>query len=204
MKMKVVSIDNPNSYSDVICSKQGGVVLNLAPMNKLLSVDKKNKRVVVEPGITIHDLGKQLEKHDLHFKRLLTSGITVAGGLGTGAHHSSLKIGSEFSDYVTRLKLVNAEGNCRARWRTSTEAAAIHLGYLGAIVEVELKVDDMHKLRYGYISGDDDGVESIIEDEVRKHEYARVSWFVGAGAVLDYYDRVSWMSTAIRITTLGK
>ena len=61
-----------------------------------------------------------------------------------------------------------------------------------AIVEVELKVDDMHKLRYGYISGDDDGVNPIIEDEVRKHEYARVSWFVGAGRfVLDYYDRVS-------------
>ena len=112
MKMKVVSIDNPNSYSDVICSKQGGVVLNLAPMNKLLSVDKENKRVVVEPGITIHDLGKQLEKHDLVFQTTADfSGITVAGGPSTGAHHSSLKIGSGIHDYVTRLKLVNAGGN---------------------------------------------------------------------------------------------
>ena len=142
-------------------------MLNLAPMNKLLSVDKKIS--VSEPGITIHDLGKQLEKHDLVFQTTADfSGITVAGGLGTGAHHSSLKIGSGIHDYVTRLKLVNAEGNFVELVGEQAQNAAIHLGYLGAIVEVELKVDDMHKLRYGYISGDDDGVESIIEDEVEK------------------------------------
>ena len=141
----------------------------------------------------------------LYSKRLRLSGITVAGGLGTGAHHSSLKIGSGIHDYVTRLKLVNAEGNFVELVGEQAQNAAIHLGYLGAIVEVELKVDDMHKLRYGYISGDDDGVESIIEDEVRKHEYARVSWLsVQVALFSTSTTEFLWMSTAIRITTFGK
>lgn len=214
--LKVVSISSPNSYSDVICSKQGGVVINLAAMNEIISVDKKNKTVRVQPGVTIDKLGRYLEKYDLVFPTTADfSGITVAGGMGTGAHHSSLKRSAGVHDYVKSITLVDAKGSLRVLKGKQAKNAAIHLGYLGAIVEVELNLESMFKLRYGSESGLDDGIEEVIEAKVRSHDYARVSWFAGVGRyVLDYYDQVElseegdsfhnvWASSAGASSILG-
>ncbi|SMF58559.1 D-arabinono-1,4-lactone oxidase [Pseudobacteriovorax antillogorgiicola] len=190
--LKVVSIDNPNSYSEVLCPEKGGIVINVAPMNKLLNVDAVNKMVTVQPGITIDQLGRELEAYKLIFPTTADySGITVAGGMGTGAHHSSLKRHAGIHDYVEKLTIVDGTGSIRILEGAEAREAAVHLGYLGAIVEVVLKVEDMFKLRYGYKAGSDRDLEQLIEQEVRSHDYARVSWFVGVGRyIVDYYDQV--------------
>ena len=73
----------------------------------------------------------------------------------------------------------------------------------------------MFKLKYGYESGLDEGIEESLEAKVRSHDYARMSWFVGSGRyVLDFYDRVSieekgdsfhnvWASSAGASSLLG-
>ena len=44
---------------------QGGIILMLSRMNRILEVDAKNKKVKVEPGVTWEQVQTELEKHGL-------------------------------------------------------------------------------------------------------------------------------------------
>ena len=44
---------------------QGGILLNLSRMNKIVEINERNRWVVVEPGVTYATLQNELEKHDL-------------------------------------------------------------------------------------------------------------------------------------------
>jgi FAD/FMN-containing dehydrogenase len=53
--------------------RQGGIVLNLSRLNKILSVDAKNWHCVIEPGVTASMLQDELEKHQL--RAMLSFGV---------------------------------------------------------------------------------------------------------------------------------
>ena len=53
--------------------RQGGIVLNLSRMNKILSVDTKNWFCVIEPGVTVSALQDELEKYQL--RAMLSFGV---------------------------------------------------------------------------------------------------------------------------------
>ena len=214
--MKVISLDAPNSYSDVICAKVGGLVLNLKNFANIISVDNDKKTVTVGPGITIDRLNQELLAKNLVFPTTADySGITVAGGLGTGAHNSSLTVEAGIHDYIQSMKVVDGQGNLVEIAGEDAKKLSVHLGYLGAIVEITLKVEENSKLRYGFESGSDDGLEDKVLEMVRSHDYAKVSWFVGVGRyVMDFYNKVPvetkgdsyhnlWQSTAGPIRFVG-
>lgn len=45
--------------------RQGGIILNLSRMNKILAVDSENWSCIIEPGVTVSQLQDELEKHQL-------------------------------------------------------------------------------------------------------------------------------------------
>ncbi len=45
-------------------ASQGGVIVDLSGMNKILEIDTKNRKVKIEPGVTWHQLQDALIKHD--------------------------------------------------------------------------------------------------------------------------------------------
>ncbi|MFC1591704.1 FAD-binding oxidoreductase [Thermodesulfobacteriota bacterium] len=45
--------------------KEGGIILDLSRMNKILSIDRDNWSAVIEPGVTVAQLQDELEKHQL-------------------------------------------------------------------------------------------------------------------------------------------
>ncbi len=45
--------------------RQGGIMLNLSRMNKILTVDAENWSCIIEPGVTVSQLQDELEKHQL-------------------------------------------------------------------------------------------------------------------------------------------
>jgi len=53
--------------------KEGGIVLNLSRMNKILEVNEDNWHCVIEPGVTARQLQEELEKHQL--RAMLPYGI---------------------------------------------------------------------------------------------------------------------------------
>lgn len=190
--IRVVSLAAPRSYSPVICPEKGSVILNLQEFNQLLSVDPDKQTAVVQPGILINDLQDQLHEHGFTF--LATpdySGITIAGGMGTGAHHSSLNISTEVGEWVESVKLIDGHGNHRTLSGEEHDLGRVHLGLLGAIYELTIRIQPQHKLRYQFEKFSDDTLEQDVIQLVRRHDYARVLWFPSQKTfILDSFDQV--------------
>lgn len=72
---KIVMLANEHKTPIVPCSssihfhgatvpKQGGIILDLTRMNKILEIDEPNKRVRIEPGVTWEQIENELEKRE--------------------------------------------------------------------------------------------------------------------------------------------
>lgn len=53
--------------------RQGGIILNLSRMNKILAIDEKNWSCIIEPGVTVSQLQDALAQHQL--RALLPFGV---------------------------------------------------------------------------------------------------------------------------------
>ena len=190
--MKVISVERSNSDNAFICPEHGGLLLNVWPMHEVLRLDETNLTVTVQPGIRATDLSAYLHEAGYAIRAMPDyTGVSIAGSIATGAHHSSLNIPAGMADMVTALTIVDGRGEVRRFEGDDVSQATVHLGMLGVVVEVTLRIEPQFKVQYGHESGSDEDLEFFIEDLVRSHEYARVMWFAGNGRyVADYYDRV--------------
>ncbi len=208
-RIKAISVPASNSNSRFICPEQGGILLNLANMNRVRGLDRAAQTVSVEPGVRMEDLSRFLHEHGYAVTTMPDyTGVSVAGGMATGAHNSSLRFANAIADLAVSMTVVDGLGRVRVLTGAALAASAVHLGLLGVVVEVTLQVVPQFKLRYGHASGTDRGLEEHILSDVAAHDYAKVMWFAGNGRyVLDYYDRVAldtpgrsqhnlWSSTA--------
>lgn len=91
---------------------QGGIVLSLEKMNRILEIDTANMVAVVEPGVITNDLNEQLKEHNLFFAGYPMSvescfiGGNVAENAGGGR---AVKYGVT-GRYVIGLEVVTPEG----------------------------------------------------------------------------------------------
>ena len=191
--LKVISVPQSHSNSGFVCPAHGGLLLNVGQMNRVLDLNAESQTVTVQPGIRAFELSKYLHEYGFAIRAMPDyTGVSIAGGIATAAHHSSLQIASGMADMVESMVIVDGRGEVRRFEGAEVASAAAHLGMLGVVVEVTLRVEPQFKLRYGHEKGRDDDLEAQIESMVRAHDYARVMWFAGNGRyVLDYYDRVS-------------
>ena len=60
----VSSPGGPRCHGGTIAS-QGGVMLDLSGMNRILNIDRKDKMAVIEPGVTFDQFDGELRKHGL-------------------------------------------------------------------------------------------------------------------------------------------
>lgn len=190
--LKVISVQRSNSNNGFVCPTQNGVLLNLWQMNRVLSIDTANNTVTVQPGVRAFELSSYLHEYGYAITTMPDyTGVSIAGGIATGAHHSSLKIASSMADLVREIVIIDGLGQRRIFSGDDAAKAAVHIGMLGVVVEITLAIEPQYKLRYGHESGADTFLEYEIEDKVRQHDYARVMWFAGNNRyVLDHYDRV--------------
>lgn len=139
--IRVVSLDASRSYSPVICPEAGGIILNVKGLNRLISVDTESQTAMVEPGLLIDELQDKLDP--LGFTFPVTpdyNGISIAGGMATGAHHSSLRIASAIGDWVEEIKLVDGQGSLRTLSGKQLDLSRVHLGLLGVIYQLKLRI----------------------------------------------------------------
>ncbi len=93
-------------------SRDGGIVLGFARMNRILQVDATNQRVVVEPGVVNSELSAAVARYGLYFapdpssQKASTIGGNVAENSG-GPH--TLAYGVTVN-HVTGLEVVLADG----------------------------------------------------------------------------------------------
>ena len=189
--LKVISLPTSNSNSGFICPEQGGLLLNLGKMNGVLNLDQESQVVTVQPGIRAVELSTYLHQYGFAIPAMPDyTGVSVAGGIATAAHHSSLQFPTSMADMVESIVIVDGTGEIQRFTGSDVAAVSAHLGMLGVVVEISLRVEPQFKLKYGFEKGQDDQLEANIEAMIRNHDYARVMWFAGNGRyVLDYYDR---------------
>ena len=190
--LRVVSLPAPRSYSPVICPEEGGAILNLQNFNQLLSLDKTQKTAIVQPGLLISDLNELLNKEGFTFPVMPDyNGVSLAGAMGTGAHHSSLRIATAVGDWVEEMKIVDGRGELRTLRGQDLDTARVHLGLLGVIYELKIRVLPQYKLRYKFEKIADSRIEQDVERLVREHDYARAMWFPSQKTfILDSFDKV--------------
>jgi FAD/FMN-containing dehydrogenase/Fe-S oxidoreductase len=101
---------------------RGLVIDNSKYLNRILSLDVENRRCVVEPGIVLDDLNRQLKKHGLYFPVDVStaSRATIGGMAGNNSCGGrSLRYGT-MRDNVVAIDAVLADG------------AAMHFGEISA------------------------------------------------------------------------
>lgn len=131
--------------------EHGGIILNFSKMNKIISINKENMTAIVEPGVVLGDLQKEVEKFGLFYppdpSNLAVS--TIGGSIAQSSGGAkSFKYGTT-KDYVIDLKVVMADGEIlKTGSNTIKNATGYNLntlfvgseGTLGIVVEATLKL----------------------------------------------------------------
>ncbi len=91
---------------------QGGILLNLCRMNRVLDLDEENLTLTVEPGVLLIDIYTLVEQHDLFYP--VNPGqkcATIGGNVATNAGGMSAVKYGVTRDYVRGLEVVLADGD---------------------------------------------------------------------------------------------
>ncbi len=139
-----------NMVGACVCT-EGGIVLNLSKMDKILEINTSNMTATVQPGVVVGNLKAAAENVGLFYppdpSNFKVS--TVGGGIAQSSGGAmSFKYGTT-KDYVLSLKVVMADGKLMTLGvGTIKDASGYHLaqlmvgseGTLGIIVEATLKL----------------------------------------------------------------
>ncbi len=137
---------------------EGGIVLDLSGMDRILDIDIKNLQVAVEPGIIHSKLNEALEAEGFFFPPDPgSSAMCTIGGLiaNNGSGMRSVKYGTTKS-YVLDLEVVMADGSViHTGSKTLKSSAGYDLtrlmvgseGTLGVITKAVLKILPLPKAR---------------------------------------------------------
>ena len=139
-------------YAGGAVPEMGGIVMDLARMNRILDIDIDDRLVVVQPGVVYMNLATALDPYGFFFPPDPASGkaATLGGNVATNA--GGLK-GAKYGttrDYVLGLEVVLPDGDIL---RTGSKCMKCVSGYdltrlfvgsegtLGVVTEVTLKVN---------------------------------------------------------------
>ena len=131
---------------------EGGIVLDLNHMNKILKLRIEDRLVIVQPGVVYEDLERALAPHGFFFPPDPASGkaATLGGNVATNA--GGLK-GAKYGttrDYVLGLEVVLPDGRImRTGSKTMKSVSGYDLtrlfvgseGTLGVVTEITLKIN---------------------------------------------------------------
>ena len=137
---------------------QGGIVLDMSRMNKILDIDIRNLQVLIEPGLIHADLNRSLEPYGFFFPPDPgSSEMCTLGGLiaNRGSGMRSVKYGT-VTDYVLDLEVVMPDGTViQTGGKVMKSASGYDLtalmvgseGTLGVITGARLKIHPLPEAR---------------------------------------------------------
>jgi FAD/FMN-containing dehydrogenase len=66
-----VSSGPPHFHGDTVPTAAGAVIVDLSGMKKMIDIDRRNRLIVIEPGITYGELQPELARHDMRLTTTL-------------------------------------------------------------------------------------------------------------------------------------
>jgi FAD/FMN-containing dehydrogenase len=129
---------------------ENALQIDMRQMNKMISLDEKNKKITVQAGIRWRDIQDAIDPHDLSIKIMQTySNFTVGGSLSVNVHGRYIGQGPLIRS-VDSIKVVLADGTLvEASPSKNSEVfygAIGGYGGLGVIVEATLQLADNGKV----------------------------------------------------------
>ncbi len=126
---------------------RGGLVVSLARLNRILSLDVRNRRATVQPGLINLDLSRAISAHGIFYAPDPASQkiSTIGGNVGTNAGGPHCLSYGTTTNHVLGLEIVTASGKVV---RTSIDDAGYDLtgalvgseGTLGIVTAVDVRL----------------------------------------------------------------
>lgn len=137
---------------------QGGIILDMIRMNKIVRLSIPDRTVVVQPGVVYADLQAELNSQGFFYPPDPASGAmcTLGGNIGTNAGGLKAAKYGATRDYVLGLEVVLADGSVgRVGGATLKSSSGFDLprlfvgseGTLGIVTEITLKISPKPGLR---------------------------------------------------------
>jgi len=166
-----------HSWSNVACTD--GYLINTDKLNKILSVDTKNRLVKIEGGIKIKDLKTQLKEHNLDLQNFGSDTIqSMAGAIATATHGTGQT--GTYSDFIEEIELITADGNDVTLSPTSYPnlfaAARVNIGCLGIVYALTIRCKKLREHRLMFIKTDFDEVMTNYKKLRTDHKYFSFFW----------------------------
>lgn len=121
----------------------GGIVLDVSTMNRVLSVDRPSMTVAVEAGARWADVDRELEKAGLTLASCPSSRFSTVGGwVATGGMGLNSLSKGHLSESVEEITLVDGNGNTLHIRKGDEHFLSVFgsEGQLGVVTEVRLRV----------------------------------------------------------------
>jgi xylitol oxidase len=139
---KLKTLGTRHCFNTIADSKND--LLSTRDLNRIVSLDRKNKTVTVEGGIKYGGLAPYLHTHGFALHNLASlPHISVAGSITTATHGSGIKNGNLASS-VSGLEMVIADGSVvhlsKATNAAMLNAVVVGLGAIGVITKVTLDI----------------------------------------------------------------
>ena len=155
----------------------GGTVIDLTHMNKILNIDKATKTITMQAGVLHVDAARELEKHGLQFYvnveiGNMTYGSGACGATKDASFFSSAE-GWEFGQvaaYAIGVKAVGANGELfevTEKDGELMEAMRSSYGLLGVIYEVTFRVKDIKPMAVEHVRYHVDEFADRLEDLIK-------------------------------------
>lgn len=125
--------------------------ISLARLDRIIQLDVNNQTVTCEGGVRYGELGEFLHQHGFALSNLASlPHINVAGAIATATHGSGID-NQNLSAAVIAIKLVTSSGDVLEISRQNDEDAfnayPVHLGALGIVTELTLKIEPTFEVR---------------------------------------------------------
>lgn len=166
-----------HSWSPIAASDD--VQVSLERMNRVVSVQQSARTVTVQGGCRLATLNRALAARGLALPILGSiAEQTLSGAIATGTHGSSLRHGN-LSTFVERLRLVDGRGEVveLAGDDPRLAGARVHLGALGVVTEVTLRVVPAFGLVETLVRLPIEEAAARLAQLSLDHEYLKVWWY---------------------------
>ncbi|MCJ1420852.1 D-arabinono-1,4-lactone oxidase [Xylographa parallela] len=179
-RRRIVTVGCGHSPSDLTCTSSW--MVNLDKYNKIIKVNSQSQVVVMQAGIRLHELDKELKSHALAMPNLGSiNQQSIAGAIGTATHGSSTRHGI-LSQSVLGLKIMLSNGrtvSCSAEQNLDLlRAALVSLGALGIIIEVTFQAVPRFNIEWQQSLVPMESIKADWETDLwTQAEFTRVWWF---------------------------
>ena len=165
-----------HSWSSLFETKE--VLMSFDNFNKIVSIDKENLEVVLEPGIKLWQLNNLLDKEGLALQNLGSiDEQSIAGAIATGTHGS----GIQFQCLASQVEsFAIMDGNGKEWYFQKNDplfyGALVNLGCFGVLIELKLKVCKKFQLHDISYTEDFEMMLSKLEDYIKKNDHFKMWW----------------------------